>query len=1037
MHKTLMRQLRKMLGIDDTVQLQHFLDGLSAFADQERMPEAVRVGVDGSGAFIERIADTYEQYDRHQVLSTRSLEISSEELNQANNKLKAELVSRENAIRRLTDTAHALQIGFDLESKLGDAENLDGLIEVVTGLIDFRLESEKAVRTAQRELENQKTALDQHAIVSITDLNGTIVYANDKFCQVSRFTRDELLGRSHRIVNSGIHSSEFFATMWETITAGRIWQGEICNRTKDGQLYWVAATIVPFLDETGRPYQFAGIRTDVTQLKKMRDELEDQLHFVQELIDAIPLPTYFKDVNGYYLGVNRAFEAAFNRTREELIGHTAFDLLNADDAAFHTAKDQQLVADPQPQSYEVVMPIGTEGRRVLLYHKAPLTRQDGSMRGLVGVILDFTDRHLAERELIKAKEAADAASRAKSDFLANMSHEIRTPMNGILGMTELTLDTELTDVQREYQGIVKSSAEALLSVINDILDFSKIEAGKLAIDETAFDIQDMLGAALKSIAARAHGKGLELACCVAPDLPDRALGDPGRLRQVLLNLIGNAVKFTERGEVVVTVGIDERLADAMVVRFSVRDTGIGIPADKQQLIFESFSQEDTSITRKYGGTGLGLTISQRLVEMMHGRIWVESEPGRGSTFHFTARLVYASCDAANLLPVPHASLVGLVALIVDDNKANRSILVEILRGWGIQTTAVEGGIEAIAAIEAATKPYTLMLLDAMMPGLDGFETATIVSTLPAERQPTMIMLSSGGLFDAEKWRSVGITSFATKPVLQSELLDLLLSSLNPLLRKRHATDPAIAVPTFELPAMAILVVEDHPVNQTLALNLLDKWGQRPTLAQDGREAIDKLRAHRYDLVLMDMQMPVMGGIEATQRFRAQETGQRTPIVAMTANAMEGDRETCIAAGMDDYLSKPIRSAELLAILERFAPTRPFVRNFDYAQAVAEEDNEIVAIITPTFLATFPLDVVSLRRALATGDLAGLHRTAHSIKGTCALFGATPIMQTARTIEQYDPISDIDLNVDAMITTLETDFEQLAVCLRAHLATGPT
>jgi CheY-like chemotaxis protein/HPt (histidine-containing phosphotransfer) domain-containing protein len=376
-------------------------------------------------------------------------------------------------------------------------------------------------------------------------------------------------------------------------------------------------------------------------------------------------------------------------------------------------------------------------------------------------------------------------------------------------------------------------------------------------------------------------------------------------------------------------------------------------------------------------------------------------------------------------------LTGLPALVVDDNEVNRSILAEMLSRWGMRTTVVEGGSAALGAIEAAETPFALMLLDAMMPGLDGYETASIVSTLPAERRPTMIMLSSGGLGDTEKWRSVGITSFATKPVLQSELLNLVLTSLGPLPIERLLPAPGVAVPAAGLPEMEILVVEDHPVNQQLALSLLGKWGQRATLAQDGREALDKLGKHRYDLVLMDMQMPGMGGIEATQRFRAQETGRRTPIVAMTANAMEGDRETCLEAGMDDYLAKPIRSVELLAILERFAPAGGRAQQtFDYAAAMAAADQEIIEIITPAFLKAFPQDIEALRQAIAGSDWEALRRTAHSIKGNCAMYRATPMVKTAATIEKYDPIRDADLDLEAMTTSLEASFEVLERCLVA-------
>jgi nitrogen fixation negative regulator NifL len=647
MHKALSRQLRRALGIDDESQTAAFLAGLAELAEDGQVPPRLAKGMTGLKEFIERVDTTYEQYERDLTLRTRSLELSSEELVSANNRLRDELASRERVIRTLQDTASALQkdLGWESGARVGD-DNLDNLIQLVAGLVDYREESQRAIRAAHRALEDQKAALDQHAIVSITDVAGFITYANDKFCEVSGYSRQELLGQNHRIVKSGYHPTEFFTEMWRTIAAGRVWQGEIQNRAKDGHLYWVEATIVPFLDENGRPFQYAGIRTDITELKRTRDELESQLHFVRELIDAIPLPTYFKDADGRYMGMNRAFETTFGCRRDELVGETSFHLLKASDAAFHTAKDRELLASATPQSYESVLEWNPTGPRTLLFQKAPLTRQDGSVRGLIGIILDVTERRAAEQEALRAKEAAEAANRAKSDFLANMSHEIRTPMNGVIGMTEMLLDTQLTNDQRHQLGVVRSSAESLLAIINDILDFSTIEAGRLAMTNTSFSLPELLDDLLATLAPRARQKGLELIHRWSPTVFDPVSGDPGRLGQVLGNLIGNAIKFTERGEIVVTAERITASGDDQHVGFAVRDTGIGIPADKLRHIFEPFAQEDSSTTRRFGGTGLGLTISARLVAIMDGEIGVDSEPSKGSTFRFTARLPAARPQAA-------------------------------------------------------------------------------------------------------------------------------------------------------------------------------------------------------------------------------------------------------------------------------------------------------------------------------------------------------------------------------------------------------
>ena len=1032
MHKTLIRQLRRSLGVEDGDQLQRLLAAIAGLAARKDIGEDVARGLAGFGEVFERISATYEQHDRDLALRTRSLDISSNELTAANSRLQGELASRESAIARLRETAQSLQEEAGFEGLPNQTESLDGLIEVVAGLVQYRRESQQAIRRTQRELENQKFALDQHAIVSITDRQGNITYANDKFCEISGYSRQELEGSNHRIVNSGYHPPEFFRDMWRTIAAGRVWTGEVQNRAKDGRLYWVAATIVPFLDEQQRPDQFVAIRTDITARYQAAEKLQEQLHFVEELIEAIPLPVYVKDEQRRYKVLNRAFEEFFGISRADYLGKTVFELLAPEAAQIHDAHDRELLRAVSHQSYEAKIPQRNGVVRDGIYYKATRTRAGGSIAGLVGTISDITERKAWERETLKAKEEAEAANRAKSEFLANMSHEIRTPMNGILGMTELALETDLTPEQSEYLRVVKSSTEALLTVINDILDFSKIEAGRMNIDDTEFDLQAVIGASLKNVAVRAQHKSLELACHIASDVPAVVVGDPGRLRQILLNLIGNAIKFTEHGEVVVRVDLAERDDNAAMIHVAVSDTGIGIPEEKHASIFEAFEQEDSSTTRKYGGTGLGLTISKRLISMMNGRIWVESVQGRGSTFHFTVRFAIAGERTQAPVPPLPEHLRGLHALVIDDNAINRSILVETLANWGVEATSANSGSAAVDLIESAPRRFDFALLDAMMPGLDGFETAGIIGGIPSDRRPVLIMLSSGGLTDAERWRSAGIAAYVTKPVLQSELLEAIGNALG----VGQPVAQAIAAPggpARDIPAMDILVVEDHPVNQKLALTMLEKWGHRPVLAADGREALDKLSARRYDLVLMDMQMPIMDGVEATRRFRDQERGERTPIIAMTANAMEGDRETCLAAGMDDYLSKPIRAVELLTILERYAPARAITSGFDYAGALAGEDREILDIVGEPFLEGFPKDLAALRNALAIGDLAVLRRSAHSIKGNCAIFGATPMVQAARTIEQYDPERDAGLDIDALIVTLEDDFARLASAIKAFLA----
>ena len=890
-----------------------------------------------------------------------------------------------------------------------------------------RREAEEALRESEAELRRQMQYLQSLLEISPTavvtlDLEERVTSWNPAAEALFGYTLAEAVGQPIKdlLLRLDALHEEGDAIMVEAIEHGAAQL--LTRRTrKDGTLVDVEVLVVP-LHVDGAHVGYYVIYHDVSALQR-------QKHFFQSLLDNSPTAIAGADLEGRVTAWNPAAEGLFGYTREEAIGALIDDLVaNSDEIRAEAIDLTQVVAETGE-----------------LHRLTQRTRKDGS---LVDVELFIAPVLIADKiqgffaiyhdigELQRARREAEAANRAKSAFLATMSHEIRTPMNAVIGMTGLLLDTDLDPEQREFAEIVRTSGEALLTIIDDILDFSKIEAGKLELEHRPLDVRTCVEAALDVAAPRATEKGLDLVYLVDPDAPRAIIGDVTRLRQILINLVSNAVKFTETGEVVVSV--DAKPADDghAQLHFAVRDTGIGIPPERIGHLFESFSQVDTSTTRRYGGTGLGLAISKRLVEMMGGTMWAESEVGRGSTFHFEILAEEAPAPVPSYDAETQPELAGKRLLIVDDNEANRTLLVRRAHSWGMLASATASPAEALSWLDRGDL-FDAALLDLRMPDIDGIELARRIRTHGRGTFP-LVLLTSLGLRREDAKAGVDFAAHLAKPVKASQLYETLV---NVFAAQAIPAPPAAAARGEAAPARAlrVLLVEDNEVNRKLALALLAKLGYGADVARNGVEALAALEKAAYDAVLMDVEMPEMDGLEATRRIRERWHGTRGPrIIAMTAKAMQGDREACLAAGMDDYLTKPIRVEELERALARSEPRA------EVAQAAAGDgqvlepsaledlqtmvgDPAFVSELIATFLSEAPGLVAALQRARASGDAEELRRAAHTLKSNGRTFGANRFADACQELEERADAGDLDAAA-ALVDGIEAEYRRVEEAL---------
>ncbi|HVQ39076.1 MAG TPA: PAS domain S-box protein, partial [Pyrinomonadaceae bacterium] len=803
-------------------------------------------------------------------------------------------------------------------------------------------------------------------------------------------------------------------------------------------------------------HNFTGIIRDVSERKRTQQELQASQAQLSGIIQSAMDAIITTDAQQKIKLINAAAEKMFRCTAADAIGRSIADFIPQ---RFRESHEKHLQSYSKTGATERSMGglgdifgLRADGEEFPI--EASISLVDGAERLHTVIIRDVTERKRAQAEVEAAKDVAEAAARAKSEFLANMSHEIRTPMNAIIGMTGLLLNTTLDRDQEDFVDTIRNSSDSLLTIINDILDFSKIESGKLELEELPFDLRDCIEDSLDLLATKASEKGLDLAYILDRSVPSDIIGDVTRLRQVLVNLFSNAVKFTSKGEVVVSVSSEKMLksTDLYRLHFAVKDTGIGIPQERMDRLFKSFSQVDASTTRTFGGTGLGLAISKRLVEIMDGKMWVESEVGTGSTFHFTIATTAAPETKKTYLRSAQPQLTGKTLLVVDDNETNRLIVVRQAESWGMLPHAVESGIEALSLLDHGQR-FDVAVLDMLMPDMDGFSLAKEIRRRLDERILPLIMLSSVGRREVKDPEAeAAFSEFLTKPIKPSQLFNVLVKVLNghPVERSRVLPQTSSDRKMAERLPLRILLVEDNAINQKVALRILQLLGYRADLAANGLEAIEALVRQPYDIVFMDMQMPEMGGIEATKCIRQRwPRNDRGLIVAMTANAMQGDKEQCLAAGMDDYISKPVRIDMIQQVLEHWGRQVSSRRAPEMSGSVLdgqvldaqvlnelralqdEGDPNILAEMIGMYLEDSPGQVIQIREAIERADAPGLVKSAHGLKGSCASLGARALWSLCDELEQLGLSGDVQ-SPARLLPSLQTEADRVTSSLNREL-----